>query len=38
MTASVGYPTLRLIRIAIGEWNLTGINPGDFKQIHMNPI
>lgn len=38
MTASVGYPTLRLIRIAIGEWSITGINPGDFKQILINPI
>jgi 23S rRNA pseudouridine2457 synthase len=34
MTASVGYPTLRLIRFAIGEWSITGINPGAFKQIY----
>jgi 23S rRNA pseudouridine2457 synthase len=38
MTASVGYPTLRLIRFAIGEWSITGINPGAFKQILINPI
>jgi 23S rRNA pseudouridine2457 synthase len=38
MTASVGYPTLRLIRFAIGEWSITGINPGAFKQILINPV
>ena len=33
MTAAVGYPTLRLIRFAIGEWNLLNANiknPGQF--------
>jgi len=25
MTAKVGYPTLRLIRWAIGEWTLEGL-------------
>jgi 23S rRNA pseudouridine2457 synthase len=28
MTAAVGFPTLRLIRYAIGEWTLDGIAPG----------
>jgi 23S rRNA pseudouridine2457 synthase len=28
MTAAVGFPTLRLIRYAIGEWSLNGIAPG----------
>ncbi|MDO8989351.1 MAG: rRNA large subunit pseudouridine synthase E [Sideroxyarcus sp.] len=28
MTAAVGFPTLRLIRYAIGEWSLIGIAPG----------
>lgn len=29
MTAAVGFPTLRLIRVAIGEWRLNGMQPGD---------
>jgi len=33
MTAAVGYPTLRLIRYAIGEWTVDNIHPGEFKQI-----
>ncbi len=28
MTAAVGFPTLRLIRYAIGAWTLDGIAPG----------
>ena len=28
MTAAVGYPTLRLIRYAIGEWSLGDLAPG----------
>ena len=31
MTASIGCPTLRLIRYAIGEWTLDGINNGAYK-------
>jgi 23S rRNA pseudouridine2457 synthase len=31
MTASVGFPTLRLIRYAIGELKLDGIIPGSIK-------
>lgn len=29
MTAAVGFPTLRLIRTAIGEWKLNELQPGD---------
>jgi 23S rRNA pseudouridine2457 synthase len=32
MTAAVGYPTLRLIRFAIGEWNLGGLQPGEWRE------
>jgi 23S rRNA pseudouridine2457 synthase len=32
MTAAVGYPTLRLIRWSIGEWNLEGLAPGESRQ------
>lgn len=28
MTAAVGLPTLRLIRVAIGAWRLEGLQPG----------
>jgi 23S rRNA pseudouridine2457 synthase len=30
MTAAVGFPTLRLVRYAIGRWTLAGIAPGAF--------
>lgn len=33
MTAHVGFPTLRLIRVAIGDWTLTGLQPGQFRSI-----
>lgn len=37
MTAAVGYPTLRLVRWRIGEWQLNGLAPGEYRQltIHM---
>ncbi len=35
MTARVGYPTLRLIRAAIGEWNLNGLQPGKWKELNV---
>lgn len=28
MTAAVGLPTLRLVRIAVGDWSLNGLAPG----------
>lgn len=31
MTAAVGHPTLRLIRIAIGPWRLDGLAPGAWR-------
>jgi len=33
MTAAVGFPTLRLIRYAIGEWTLDNVKLGQFKHI-----
>ena len=33
MTAAVGHPTLRLIRIAIDQWTLNGLQPGKWRQI-----
>lgn len=35
MTARVGYPTLRLIRWSIGDWNLNGLAPGEWKELHV---
>jgi 23S rRNA pseudouridine2457 synthase len=32
MTAAVGFPTLRLIRWAVGEWTLAGLAPGEWRE------
>lgn len=32
MTAAVGHPTLRLIRVRIGDWSLEGLQPGDWSE------
>jgi 23S rRNA pseudouridine2457 synthase len=32
MTAAVGFPTLRLIRYAIGDWTLDGVSPGKWSS------
>ncbi|MDH5731220.1 MAG: pseudouridine synthase, partial [Gammaproteobacteria bacterium] len=31
MTAAVGFPTLRLIRVAIGTWTLDELQPGEYR-------
>ena len=33
MTAAVGHPTLRLVRIAIGDWTLDGLGPGEYRRL-----
>jgi 23S rRNA pseudouridine2457 synthase len=33
MTAAIGFPTLRLIRRSIGEWELGDLMPGEFRQL-----
>lgn len=33
MTAAVGHPTLRLIRVAIGPWQLQDLQPGQWRAI-----
>jgi 23S rRNA pseudouridine2457 synthase len=33
MTAAVGFPTLRLVRYAIGELTLQGLNPGEWRPL-----
>lgn len=32
MTAHVGFPTLRLIRAAVGPWTLEGLAPGEWRK------
>ena len=33
MTARVGFPTLRLVRAAIGNIDLTGLAPGEWREV-----
>lgn len=35
MTAKVGFPTLRLIRYRIGDWTLTGLAQGEWREITL---
>jgi 23S rRNA pseudouridine2457 synthase len=35
MTAAINHPTLRLIRARIGEWIITDIKPGEFKELDV---
>ncbi len=33
MTAAVGLPTLRLVRVRIGDWALDDLQPGEWKEV-----
>jgi 23S rRNA pseudouridine2457 synthase len=33
MTASVGFPTLRLVRTAIGDLTIGGLAPGEWREL-----
>ena len=33
MTAAVGLPTLRLIRLAVGPWRVEGLAPGEWREV-----
>lgn len=37
MTAAVGHPTLRLVRVKIGNWTLEGIEQGKYKTETVQP-
>ncbi|WP_374399738.1 pseudouridine synthase [Niveibacterium sp.] len=36
MTAKVGFPTLRLIRVAIGPWQLGALQPGEWRDASVD--
>lgn len=35
MTAAVGLPTLRLVRVAVGPWRLRGLQPGEWRLVRL---
>jgi 23S rRNA pseudouridine2457 synthase len=37
MTAAIGFPTLRLVRVAVGDWQLGDLAPGQFKVVQVPP-
>lgn len=36
MTAAVDLPTLRLVRVGVGNWQLDGLQPGESRQLNIN--
>ncbi|MCL6524368.1 MAG: pseudouridine synthase [Thermoflavifilum sp.] len=38
MTAAIGYPTLRLIRCAVGRLSLGSLQPGDYRELSQQEI
>jgi 23S rRNA pseudouridine2457 synthase len=38
MTAAVGFPTLRLVRVAIGSIGLTGLAPGSWRDLAADEL
>jgi 23S rRNA pseudouridine2457 synthase len=37
MTARVGHPTLRLVRVAVGQFGLDGLTPGEWRETCWPP-
>lgn len=35
MTAAIGFPTLRLIRYAVGDWTVEGLAPGETRTLQV---
>ena len=35
MTAAVGLPTLRLVRVRIGVWELGDLQPGQWRELSI---
>jgi 23S rRNA pseudouridine2457 synthase len=38
MTAAVGFPTLRLVRVRIGDWELGDLQPGESRIWNQAPV
>lgn len=38
MTAAVGHPTLRLVRVAVGPFTLAGLAPGEWREADPTPL
>ena len=38
MTAAVGFPTLRLVRVAIGSLLLQGLQPGEYRDLTQQEL
>lgn len=38
MTAAVGFPTLRLVRVAMGDLRLEGLSPGEWRELTVEEI
>ncbi|SDH69034.1 pseudouridine synthase [Pseudomonas panipatensis] len=38
MTAAVGLPTLRLVRVRIGPWSLDGLQPGQWRDVEPQTL
>ena len=38
MTAAVGHPTLRLVRSAIGDFRLEGLEPGQWRELTLKEL
>ena len=36
MTAAVGHPTLRLVRVQVGDWSLGKLLPGEHRQLDVH--
>jgi 23S rRNA pseudouridine2457 synthase len=37
MTAAIGFPTLRLVRRAVGPWSLDDLRPGQWRMVEVEP-
>ena len=38
MTAAVGFPTLRLVRVKIGQWSVEGLGIGQWREIEVSRL
>ncbi|NER00119.1 MAG: pseudouridine synthase [Cyanothece sp. SIO2G6] len=38
MTAAIGFPTLRLVRVAIGDLTLKGLAPGEWRELTPDEV